>query len=188
MTKARVPKKARKLVFNKQEWYWKVTKHTWDVIIWAPDGEKYVALGRHILGKTKEDWYQITEFGPTPIIYPGDIRKYIQEHITRCAPEFDKDASAELGKLYVYKHKNHDSSPNATIHKVEPTGFRTAHKFLDHLSAGKPVFLIQHWVDIENKVGYYKVLVESYMVTFKIEWPRTWSGSFVLADPEKSYD
>lgn len=188
MTKARIPKKARKLTFNDQEWFWRLTKYNWDVVIWSPEGEKHVVLGREILGIPKESWYQYTEYGPSQPILPGDVRKYIQDHILNDTPEFDKDPDAVLGKLYVYKHRDMDGAPLATIHSIEPTGFQTAKKFQDHLAAGRPVFLIQHWIDKEKELSFYKVLVESYMVVFKMTRPRTWKGSFVEADPEKDYD
>lgn len=182
-----IPSKARKLTFNDQTWHWMLCGAD-RVIIWSPEDKKFIAPKWKVLGWESPPrcwWDDIGDRERT--VLPGNVRKYIHEEILEDAPAFSKDTSAIIGKLYVFKHGslNHEETPNATIEKMEPTGFVTAQKFLDHLSEGKPIFLLNHWVDKEKKIGYYKVLADNFMVTFKIAWPRTWSGSFVEAKLEK---
>ena len=181
-----IPKKARRLNFNSEDWYWMNSGASYMVIIWAPNGQKYRVPNWKILGRQASQWnYDDVPYSERYAL-PGDVRKYIEEHILASAPEFTKDENALLGKLYVYRESDHGQAPVARIHEIEPAGLRTAEKFFDHLSEKKPVFLLQHWINKEEKVGFYKLLVESYIVTIKIGWPRTWLGSFVLADPEKT--
>lgn len=191
MNKARIPSKARKLTFNDQTWHWLVGGlYGSEVLIWSPERQKYSVPKYRILGwdKAPFDWHDIPD--SRQIILPGNVRKYIEEKILGNDSEFERDETAVVGKLYVYRHqdKTCGQAPVVSTNKIEPPGLKASRNFLDHIAFGKPVFLVQHWIDKQNKTWYYKVLVETYMVTLKLEWPRTWRGSFTEADPRKQYE
>lgn len=181
----RIPKKARKLVFDNQTWFWLFSKPTSDyVVIWSPTKQKFLIPAWKLSGFCSPRYSDDERW----IVRPGDVRKYIQQEVLGTAPKMVKDQNAILGKMYVFRHcaKNYGSAPEAYIEKIEggEPGFRGAENFLTYLTSGKPMMLIQHWIDQPKKIGYYKILTKDAVVTLKIAWPRTWLGAFMAASSE----
>lgn len=182
ISKMSIPKKARKLSFNNQIWRWLVASGC--VVVWSPTEEKHTIPKWKFFGLDKPTYYDVVD-----PIYPGCVRKYIETHIINTEISSIKIQPATLGKLYALREirKSGHEGPNVIIDKIEPTGWKTANEFKEHVSNFKPVLLIDQKCNKNDATGYYQVLANNVIVTLKITWPRTFSGYFQEVDPEKYY-
>lgn len=175
-----IPKGARKLVIGEETWRWKVGG--WFINIWSPE-EEFFKVYHEEFGLGWDDYY-----GVQGTVYPGDIRKYIENNlIDGPPPETKVDPTAIPGKLYVYRPKKTSQGPNIELIGIQGgshgAGFLRNRAILDLLDNKHPLFLVNCRKDKKEDAVLYKVLVGDMMCTFKIKSPRTWRGSFVEHDP-----
>jgi hypothetical protein len=169
----------RKIIVNGQIWHWS-EGNSWYMNIYDPDGNRYNVSRRKVNGE--EDYYQCGWS------MPADVRRYIEEEILKIEPDFEVDPKAISGKLYAYREKSTYQGASITIEQIEggailenDSGNRREQwpYIKKYLNEQKPFMLLKAWIDKETKTAYYKILVQDIIATLKIQYPRTWSGSFI---------
>lgn len=171
----RIPKKVRKLDINGEVWGWKI--HGFFSSIWHPDGKRVEVRTTEFGVGWDED------YGIQGTVYPGDVRRYIEDNLTEEEFDFTPDETAVPGKLYIYRYNKPDEGPKLKLISAKGGDYEQwerVNMMLDFLAKKQPVFLVSYKTSMRDKTAYAKFLVADIMVELKIEHPRKWRGSFIV--------
>jgi len=173
---ATIPKNARYLTFGGEEWRWKTDG--WAINVWSPEAVNYIFT---LAG----DSSCCKCCSPTDAITPGMVRKYIEENYMSKTPEFVPE-EPEVGKLYVYRDVNVSQGASIRVQKIRggtyPDTKERYNELMQHFSKRLPVFLVSYKTSIKDKVSYARILSGDLLLDIKIEYPRTFRGSFAQQD------
>lgn len=176
-----IPKNARKLTIHGKEWYWKTDG--WRTNIWFPNGKKH-RFTAEAFGLTAYDCDHWKSFYP---IEPAMIRLYIEENLMEEKVLFQPEEPG-VGNLFVYREST-SQGPQLTVLQIKGGGFPSRrdrfHQVMKCFDNKEPLFLVEFKTSVDEKVSYAKLLVRDMIVELKIDYPRTFRGSFTLYEAWK---
>lgn len=180
-----IPKSARKLTVQGEQWRWRTDG--WHVTIWSPEEMRHVISAETAFGQWNKgcDCCGSYGFDPGISIEPGMIRKYIEEKLMKQIPVFIPENPA-VGKLFVYRHKSPKQGASISVHEMKGGEYQGQKERYDVLlkrfAEKHPLFLVRFTTSEKEKVSYAKFLIVDMIVELKIDYPRTFRGSFMRYD------